>query len=204
MKKSNTTYQPFCGDVPRDPKFGQSGDPRETAWPNEWGLRSGFDGTGRLSRPFHRVDVMSISTVIGTEYSTIACRDFTMLNSITEQSGMSHNWEWRVFYRVNRGSWLVERHHVGRTWRDSRGYPPWVHFLIDLVMIVWCVFHQSCPWPWSRDDHVRMMPPHHVRPATKRSDSLPHIRCLLVVVMKYQGLVDPEDKPFGNVLPFEV
>ena len=22
--------------------------------------------------------------------------------------------------------------------------------------------------------------------------------------MKYQGLVDPEDKPFGNVLPFEV
>ena len=27
---------------------------------------------------------------------------------------------------------------------------------------------------------------------------------LSVVVMKYQGLVDPEDKPFGNVLPFEV
>ena len=24
-----------------------------------------------------------------------------------------------------------------------------------------------------------------------------------VVVMKYQGLLDPEDKPFGNVLPFE-
>ena len=48
-----------------------------------------------------------------------------------------------------------------------------------------------------------MMSPHHVRPATKRSDSLPHIRCLLVD-MKYQGLVDPEDKPFGNVLPFEV
>ena len=48
------------------------------------------------------------------------------------------------------------------------------------------------------------MSPHHVRPATKRSDSLPHIRCLLVVVMKYKGLVDPEDKPFGNVLPFEV
>lgn len=22
--------------------------------------------------------------------------------------------------------------------------------------------------------------------------------------MKYQGLVDPEDKPFGNALPFEV
>ena len=33
---------------------------------------------------------------------------------------------------------------------------------------------------------------------------MPHIRCLLVVVMKYKGLVDPEDKPFGNVLPFEV
>ena len=47
------------------------------------------------------------------------------------------------------------------------------------------------------------MSPHHVRPATKRSDPLPHIRCLLVV-MKYQGLVNPEDKPFGNVLPFEV
>ena len=43
-----------------------------------------------------------------------------------------------------------------------------------------------------------------MRPATKRSDSLPHIRCVLVVVMKYKGLVDPEDKPFGNVLPFEV
>ena len=47
------------------------------------------------------------------------------------------------------------------------------------------------------------MSPHHVTPATKRSDSLPHIRCLLVV-MKYQGLVDSEDKPSGNVLPFEV
>ena len=42
---------------------------------------------------FHRVDIMSIRTVIATEYSTIACRDFNMLNSITEQSGMSHNWE---------------------------------------------------------------------------------------------------------------
>ena len=43
-----------------------------------------------------------------------------------------------------------------------------------------------------------------MRLAAKRSDSLPHIRCLLVVVMNYQGLVDPEDKPFGNVLPFDV
>ena len=48
------------------------------------------------------------------------------------------------------------------------------------------------------------MSPHYVRLVIKRSESLPHICCLLVVVMKYQGLVDPEDKPFGNVLPFEV
>ena len=48
-----------------------------------------------------------------------------------------------------------------------------------------------------------MMSPHHVRPVTKRSDSLPHIHCLLVN-MKYKGLVDPKDKPFGSVLPFEV
>ena len=26
----------------------------------------------------------------------------------------------------------------------------------------------------------------------------------MLVDIKYQGLVDPEDKPFGNVLPFEV
>ena len=31
---------------------------------------------------------MSIRTVIGTKYSAIACRDFTILNSWTEQSGM--------------------------------------------------------------------------------------------------------------------
>ena len=30
-----------------------------------------------------------------------------------------------------------------------------------------------------------------------------HIHALHIN-MKYQGLVDPEDKPFGNVLPFEV
>ena len=48
-----------------------------------------------------------------------------------------------------------------------------------------------------------MMSPHHVRPATKRSDSLPHIHFLRVNI-KYKGLVDPKDKPFGSVLPFEV
>lgn len=64
---------------------------------------------------FHRVDSLSIRTVMGTEYSTIACKDFTMLISMTEQFGMSQNWEHRVFYRVNPRSLLVERHHVGRT-----------------------------------------------------------------------------------------
>ena len=76
-------------------------------------------------------------------------------------------------------------------------------FLADLVMIVLCCFHQSCPWTSSLDDRVMTMSLHNVRPATKRSDSLPHIHCLLVT-MKYQGLVDPKDKPFGWVLPFEV
>ena len=109
------------------------------------------------------------------------------------------------FGESTQGANMVGRHHVGmtRTKEASRGYPPRVHFLTDLVMIVWCLFHQSCPWLWSRDDRVMMMSPHHVRSATKRSDSLSHIRCLLVD-MKYQGLVDPKDKPFGRVLPFEV
>ena len=52
MKKSDTTYQPFCSDVPRDPKSGRWDGPRGTAWQIGWGLRSGFDGTGLLSRPF--------------------------------------------------------------------------------------------------------------------------------------------------------
>ena len=33
MKKGDTSYQPFCGDVPRDPGYEQSDGPRGTAWP---------------------------------------------------------------------------------------------------------------------------------------------------------------------------
>ena len=40
---------------------------------------------------FHRMDIMSIRTAGGTEYSTSACKDFTILISKTEQSGMNHN-----------------------------------------------------------------------------------------------------------------
>ena len=36
----------------------------------------------------------------------------------------------------------------------------------------------------------------------KRSDSLPHIHCLLVD-MKYQGLIDVKDKQFGAPLHFD-
>ena len=51
-EKSDTTYQPFCGDVLRDPKSGQLGGARGTAWPIGWGLRSGIDETGRSNRLF--------------------------------------------------------------------------------------------------------------------------------------------------------
>ena len=52
LPKSDLTYPPFCVDAPRDPGYEQSGGPTGAAWPNGCGLPSGFDGIGRLSRPF--------------------------------------------------------------------------------------------------------------------------------------------------------
>ena len=56
-------------------------------------------------------------------------------------------------------------------------------------------FHQSQTW-WSYHSITwgRLQ---------KRSDSLPHIHCLLVD-MKYQGMIDLKDKPFGRCLLIEV
>ena len=56
-------------------------------------------------------------------------------------------------------------------------------------------FHQSRTWrsyhsiTWGR--------------LQKRSDSLPHIHCLLIA-MKYRGMIDLKDKPFGRWLLIEV
>lgn len=84
---------------------------------------------------------------------------------------------------------------------NYRGYPPWVDFLFMFsfltngVMVVWCFFHQSrTRWWYNSITWGRLQ---------KRSDSLPHIHCLLVD-MKYWGLIDLKDKPFGRWLLIEV
>ena len=82
----------------------------------------------------------------------------------------------------------MERHHVRRlnTRGDSRGCPPWVHFFgLDPQVL-------ARGGDWSKE---RM---------NKGEQSGETTFMLGAVIMDCRGLVDPEDKPFGNVLPLEV
>ena len=47
---------------------------------------------------------MSNRIAMGTEYNTRAWSDYTMLNSNTEQSGMSQHWARNVILRINERS----------------------------------------------------------------------------------------------------
>ena len=82
----------------------------------------------------------------------------------------------------------MERHHVGRlnTRGDSRGYPPWVHFF-GLGPRSWR--------EWVIGGGIRIK-------ETARSGEVTFM--LGAVIMNCRGLVDPQNKPFGNVLPLEV
>ena len=55
--------------------------------------------------------------------------------------------------------------------------------------------------PWKRSWHEQVIGPRNRLIRWNRAER-PH-SCLLVD-MKYKGLVDPKDKPFGRVFPFEV
>ena len=82
----------------------------------------------------------------------------------------------------------MERHHVGRlnTRGDSRGYPPWEH--------VFCIGPQVLArvGDWSKEQ------------MNKVEQSGETTFMLGAVIMDCRGLVDPQNKPFGNVLPLEV
>ncbi len=82
----------------------------------------------------------------------------------------------------------MERHHVGmlNTRGDSRGYPPWVHFFgLDPQVL-------ARVGDWSKEQ------------MNKVEQSGETTFMLGAVIMNCQGLVDPKNKPFGNVLPLEV
>ena len=83
---------------------------------------------GRLWRIFN----MSNKIVIGTENSTMDCNELTILNSNTEQSGMSYiecAWGFTDFFR-ERDWWRDITWGFLMTRGDSRGYPPWVHLFM--------------------------------------------------------------------------
>ena len=69
---------------------------------------------------------------------------------------------------------------------DSRGYPPWVHFFVLWKKVLARV------GDWSKEQ------------MNKVEQSGETTFMLGAVIMDCRGLVDPEDKPFGNVLPLEV
>ena len=82
----------------------------------------------------------------------------------------------------------MERHHVGRlnTRGDSRGYPPWVHFFVLWKKVLARV------GDWSKEQ------------MNKVEQSGEATFMLGAVIMDCRGLVDPQNKPFGRVLPLEV
>ena len=82
----------------------------------------------------------------------------------------------------------MERHHVGRlnTRGDSRGYPPWVHFFLLWKKVLARV------GDWSKEQ------------MNKVEQSGEATFMLGAVIMDCRGLVDPQNKPFGRVLPLEV
>jgi len=98
-------------------------------------------------------------------------------------------WWCSVFWEDEPCIWLVKTNHT--TEGNYRGYPP----MGTLFIYMWC-FSTN---PGLGDDITRSREVGYI----KRSDSLPHIPCLLVD-MKYWGLIDPKDKPFGRWLPIEV
>ena len=78
----------------------------------------------------------------------------------------------------------MERHHVGRL--NTRGDSPWVHFFLLWKRVLARV------GDWSKE---RM---------NKVEQSGEATFMLGTVIMDCRGLVDPDNKPFGRVLPLEV
>ena len=82
----------------------------------------------------------------------------------------------------------MERYHVGRlnTRGDSTGYPPWVHFFLLWKKVLARV------GDWSKEQMNKV---------EKCGEAT---FMLGAVIMDCRGLVDPQNKPFGNVLPLEM
>ena len=82
----------------------------------------------------------------------------------------------------------MERHHVGKlnTRGDSTGYPPWVHFFLLWQKVLARV------GDWSKEQMNKV----------KQCGEATFM--LGAVIMDCRGLVDPQNKPFGNVLPLEM
>ena len=82
----------------------------------------------------------------------------------------------------------MERHHVGKlnTRGDSTGYPPWVHFFLLWKKVLARV------GDWSKEQMNKV----------KQCGEATFM--LGAVIMDCRGLVDPQNKPFGNVLPLEM
>ena len=77
---------------------------------------------------------------------------------------------------------------MGMTWTKghSRGYPPWYTFFVQ----------GKKSWrEWVIGGGIRI---------NKGTRSGEVTFMLGVVIMNYRGLVNPQNKPFGNVLPLEV
>ena len=86
----------------------------------------------------------------------------------------------------------MERNDVRMTWPKGnyRGYPPppsqWVHVF---------VYGKKSWREWAIGPGIGIN-------KVERSGEVTFMLC--AVTMKYRGLVNPKDKPFGRVLPFEV
>ena len=135
-----------------------------------------------------RILSMSNRTAIGTEYSTMDCKELTILNSVTDQNWNESNLVRVGLYRLFQRTWLVERHHVG-TWprEETLGGAPHGYTFFPIEKRSWreWVIGPRNRWiRWNRAERSHFM--------------------LGAVIMDCRGLVDPQNKPFGNVLPLEI
>ena len=92
-KKSDMNYRPFCNNGHHDRAYGRWDDPRGAVWPNKLSHRCCSAGIGRSHTPFAGEGARPLA--VGrreprwAQCIARALREFTMLNSLTEQSGMS-------------------------------------------------------------------------------------------------------------------
>ena len=134
--KNHKTHQPYGGDAPRDRVCGQRDDPMAAFWPKLVTPRGYSDGTWRAGIRGPSGGGTTTSTYQTGPQSARRTRQLTGENSPC-WTGQLIKLEWA---HTERATWFRDLMRGADWWRDitwgslrtrgdSRGCPPWVHFL---------------------------------------------------------------------------